>query len=153
MLTLLCCTGTWATGELNGLFTINASGDKVQFSQGNLQATYDGSAWSWAFAENQWDYIGGRTNSGSEPQTGNNYINGNGTTYSSDHIDHTYARVDKPGQPGYLTDKGTAGINTVIADDNSNKPYYSLDGRKLSGTPTSKGVYIRNGRKVLVKYY
>ena len=80
-------------------------------------------------------------------------VGGNGTTYSSDHIDHTYARVDKPGQPGYLTDKGTAGINTVIADDNSNKPYYSLDGRKLSGTPTSKGVYIRNGRKVLVKYY
>lgn len=80
-------------------------------------------------------------------------VGGNGTTYSSDHIDHAYACVDKPGQPGYLTDKSTAGINPVIADDNSNKPYYSLDGRKLSGTPTSKGVYIRNGRKVLVKYY
>ena len=25
---------------------------------GNLQATYNGTSWSWAFAENQWDYIG-----------------------------------------------------------------------------------------------
>lgn len=45
-------------GLLAGKFTINASGDQVQFSKGNLQATYDGSAWTWAFAANQWDYIG-----------------------------------------------------------------------------------------------
>ncbi|MBO4612195.1 MAG: hypothetical protein J5671_03390, partial [Bacteroidaceae bacterium] len=45
-------------GALSGKFTINGSGDKVRFSQGNLQATYDGSSWSWAFATNQWDYIG-----------------------------------------------------------------------------------------------
>ena len=45
-------------GAIKGLFTINAAGDKVYFSKGNLQATYNGSAWSWAFAENQWDYIG-----------------------------------------------------------------------------------------------
>lgn len=43
---------------LPGKFTINASGDQVQFSKGNLQATYNGSAWTWAFAANQWDYIG-----------------------------------------------------------------------------------------------
>lgn len=43
---------------LPGKFTINASGDQVRFSQGNLQATYNGSTWTWAFAENQWDYIG-----------------------------------------------------------------------------------------------
>lgn len=45
-------------GPLAGKFTINAGGDKVSFSQGNLQATYNGSSWSWAFATNQWDYIG-----------------------------------------------------------------------------------------------
>lgn len=38
MLTLLCCCmGMWAEGELNGEFTISASGGKVKFSQGNLQ--------------------------------------------------------------------------------------------------------------------
>ena len=41
-----------------GAFTINESGDKVLFAPGNLQATYNGSNWTWAFAENQWDYIG-----------------------------------------------------------------------------------------------
>lgn len=50
--------GAWATGELNGAFTINASGDRVVFSKGNLQATYDGTSWSWGFAKNQWDFIG-----------------------------------------------------------------------------------------------
>ena len=38
-------------------FTV-ASGTKVNFSKGNLQATYNGSTWSWGFAEHQWDYIG-----------------------------------------------------------------------------------------------
>ena len=61
-------------GALAGQFSINADGDKVYFSQGNLQATYDGSAWTWAFAEHQWDYIGGRSEEGSETQTGNNYV-------------------------------------------------------------------------------
>ena len=50
---LCCCTGMWASsipGALSGRFTINASGEKVVFSQGNLQ--YVG---TWQFAENQWD--------------------------------------------------------------------------------------------------
>ena len=56
LLTLLCCnTGAWATGELNGLFTINASGDKVQFSKGNLQYVDE----NYQFAEHQYDYFGG----------------------------------------------------------------------------------------------
>lgn len=43
-------------GALNGLFTINANGDKVNFSQGNLQ--YRASSHTWRFAENQWDFVG-----------------------------------------------------------------------------------------------
>ena len=30
-------------------------------------------------------------------------VGGNGTTYDSNHIDNEYARIDKPGQPGYFT--------------------------------------------------
>ena len=29
--------------------------------------------------------------------------------------------------------------------------YYTLDGRKLEGKPTAKGMYIVNGRKVIIK--
>lgn len=43
-------------GILPGTFSV-ADGSRAHFSQGNLQATYDGS-WTWAFAENQYDYIG-----------------------------------------------------------------------------------------------
>ncbi|MBQ9346977.1 MAG: BspA family leucine-rich repeat surface protein [Oscillibacter sp.] len=32
-------------------------------------------------------------------------IGGNGTTYDTDHTDGEYARIDKPGAPGYFTDK------------------------------------------------
>lgn len=42
---------------LSGVFSVSDS-KKVSFSKGNLQATYDGSDWTWAFAANQWDYIG-----------------------------------------------------------------------------------------------
>lgn len=43
-------------GMLPGTFSV-ASGSRVHFSQGNLQATYDG-IWTWAFAMNQYDYVG-----------------------------------------------------------------------------------------------
>jgi hypothetical protein len=29
--------------------------------------------------------------------------------------------------------------------------WYSLDGRKLSGKPSAKGIYVRNGRKFIIK--
>lgn len=43
-------------GALIGKFTVNADGDQVCFSQGNLQ--YQASTHTWRFAENQWDYVG-----------------------------------------------------------------------------------------------
>ena len=33
---------------------------------------------------------------------------GNGTTFDANHIDAEYARIDKPGQPGYFTEKGSS---------------------------------------------
>jgi hypothetical protein len=44
-------------GALSGVFSVGDT-KKVYFSKGNLQATYNGSSWSWAFAANQYDYIG-----------------------------------------------------------------------------------------------
>ena len=42
---------------------------KAYIAKSNLQATYDGSTWTWHFAEHPWDYAG----------TDNNKINGYGT--------------------------------------------------------------------------
>ena len=56
-------------GVLSGKFKVNSSGKQVNFSQGNLQATYNGSSYTWDFAENQYDYVGnaqGNTTIGSQ---------------------------------------------------------------------------------------
>ena len=47
-------------GALTGRFTINADGDQVIFSQGNLQ--YQPSTQTWRFAEHQWEFVGDATN-------------------------------------------------------------------------------------------
>ena len=50
------------------------------------------------------------------------------------------------------TDSETTSIATdliVLGDESA--AWYSLDGRKLSQKPTEKGVYIVNGRKVVIK--
>ena len=49
-------TTTRVEGAISGLFRIGD--DLVYFSKGNLQATYDGNSWNWAFAANQYNYIG-----------------------------------------------------------------------------------------------
>lgn len=75
-------------GVLHGKFAINASGDKVYFSQGNLQAVCASAddngntqeLWTWRFAANQWDYIGAAT--------ANNAINGNGSVSVAGTVDY-----------------------------------------------------------------
>ena len=46
---------------------------------------------------------------------------------------------------------GTTGIRTIDNGLTDNGSWYSLDGRKFNGKPTSKGVYINNGKKVILK--
>lgn len=35
--------------------------------------------------------------------------------------------------------------------DNGADTWYTIDGRKLSGKPTKKGIYIQNGKKHVIK--
>ncbi len=57
-------------GAINGKFTINANGDKVYFSKGNLQ--YNKTTQVWSFMEHQYDIV--ETN---EQNVGENYANQN----------------------------------------------------------------------------
>ncbi len=58
--------------------------------------------------------------------------------------------------------EGTTGVNEALGDEGdalthgskneeSAGAWYDMSGRKLSGLPSAKGVYIHNGRKVVVK--
>ena len=46
---------------------------------------------------------------------------------------------------------GIISINGSGFNINGSDAWYTLDGRKLDGKPTTKGLYINNGRKVMIK--
>lgn len=49
-------------------------------------------------------------------------------------------------------DEETTGIISVTAGQRStDDATYTLDGRRINGLPTQKGMYIQNGRKVIIK--
>jgi arabinogalactan endo-1,4-beta-galactosidase len=46
----------------------------------------------------------------------------------------------------------TSGISTINREPlTTDAAWYTLDGRRLTGQPTAKGIYIHNGKKLLVK--
>ena len=51
----------------------------------------------------------------------------------------------------YPLDDHIAGITDGIQADEILSPLYDLQGRRLDSQPTNKGIYIQNGRKVVVK--
>ncbi len=44
-------------------------------------------------------------------------------------------------------------INNIVTDDDDHdsNDWYSLSGQRLGGKPSKKGIYVRNGRKVMVR--
>jgi hypothetical protein len=54
-----------------------------------------------------------------------------------------------------LTDEEMTDIksirNSQLTIENEAGAWYTLDGRKLSGKPAQKGIYIHNGKKVAIK--
>ncbi len=50
-------------------------------------------------------------------------------------------------------DDSTLGVTTPLSDKRGagGEAWYSLDGRRLQGKPAQKGVYINNGKKIVIK--
>ena len=73
---------------ISGKFSVSST-KQVYFSKGNLRATTTdlGAHWTWAFATNQWDKIGGKDQDGNGTSTGNNYIDGDGTLSANGTVD------------------------------------------------------------------
>ena len=48
--------------------------------------------------------------------------------------------------------EGTTGVDaSLVNSEEVNSVWYDLNGRKLNGKPAQKGVYIKNGKKIVVK--
>ena len=97
-------------GALPGKFTINGSGNKVMFSQGNLRANFN-TSWTWSFFPDQWGYVGNASN--------NTNITGNGTVSTAS----DYLYVDLFGWVGASsswTDAAKYGISKSTATNAEN---------------------------------
>ena len=61
----------------------------------------------------------------------------------------------QPSSPGYFSvvEMTETGIETLSTSrlQPSSPGYFSLSGRHLPSLPTQKGIYIKDGRKVLIK--
>lgn len=53
--------------------------------------------------------------------------------------------------PAPTNDELAAGIGSVEKSDDAASTWYSLDGTKVTGQPTQSGIYVVNGKKVMVK--
>lgn len=68
-----------------------------------------------------------------------------------------YARYFPGTDPGptdlwyYYSGSEPSGIEGVNHEVITDSRYYTLDGKRIDGRPTQKGIYIKNGRKVVVK--
>ena len=66
-----------------------------------------------------------------------------------------YLLMDRPEAPQYLYfNFDTTSVSEklrVKSEEFATAQWYSLDGRKLSGSPAKKGMYILNGKKMVVK--
>jgi M6 family metalloprotease-like protein len=63
----------------------------------------------------------------------------------------TNIRVADDGTVSFDFMKGSTGINAVVDTQSNDNCWYDLLGRRLTGKPTRKGVYIQESRKILVK--
>ena len=117
-------------GLLTGVFSVSST-TKVQFSSGNLQATYDGTKWTWDFAANQWDYIGNAA--------GNTSINGNGTISGTGTVDLF----------GWVATTSTVLTGTPAKYGISNSTTSGDFGSDAADTPNNWGENLGAGWRVL----
>ena len=45
----------------------------------------------------------------------------------------------------------TTGISEIVNSKSSNGKYFTVGGTELQGKPSQRGIYIQNGRKVVIK--
>jgi alpha-amylase len=106
------------------------------------QASNGNTVWKWT-----WDGTKQKNSSATQPAK---IIFNNTGQPQTENLDFT--------QAGYYTVDGLYGvvtataINKIVSSKSVNrKYYYTLQGHRLNGRPTTKGVYVHNGKKQVIK--
>ena len=114
------------TLDLSSFNTANVTDMRYMFDECRaLKTIMVGSGWT----------VAGVTSSEDMFATCTNLVGGQGTTYTSNYRDKTYARVDGGySNPGYLTDKGSP--YAVLSTDGKTLTFYA-DGKRLQHSETT----------------
>ena len=100
---------------------------------GNLQTIYASSSWSTAAVTNSEGMFWNCTS----------LVGGQGTTYSSDHNDATYAHLDGgPSNPGYFSDKNSPMAYACYTSSNTTLTFY-YDNQRYSRTGTTYNLNMK----------
>ena len=59
--------------------------------------------------------------------------------------------VNNSNYVGLTFDDEIDGINDIAIEKNTNKEWFTIDGIKLNAAPQQKGIYIKDGKKVVIK--
>ena len=72
-------------------------------------------------------------------------------TIPAGHVYLTNPAPEKTRSAYLLGNGDTTGMEMLRLNETDTDVWYSLDGRRLSTMPTRKGIYIKNGKKVVIK--
>ncbi len=141
---------TW-TSTIHCWAWTNTPSDNFTYSENHnwpgvsctLLGTHDNGNKVW-----KWTWDGTRQNNTSATQPAFIIFNNNGSPQTNDMAFQNGGYYTKDGLRGVA-----AGIGAIAADDqrSASSATYDLQGRRLSGQPARKGLYIRGGRILLVK--
>ncbi len=141
-------------GAINGKFTINADGDQVYFSQGNLQ--YQASTGTWRFAEHQYDHIldaVGNTTAASDRATQSDWIDlfgwGTGNNPSTASLDNGEYNTFHEWGDNAISNGGNEASSGWRTMTDAEWTYLFANNRwgfaSISGTSTIYGIVLEPG--------
>ena len=127
--------------------SVNVKGTNTTFaSNGNLTGTYERIEWT----TDQTDIFGFAAQDDGDVKQGQFVLVGAGAWLPPF---RAYLKVanSSSARLRVVIDGDTESITTVGLGHTAPGAWYTLDGQKLSGTPTAKGIYINNGKKIIVR--
>lgn len=136
------------TVDLQDVYRINKvilTWEPAYAKQYQLQTSLDGTTWQTVRTVTLNDLPAGGRDVQTIPETETRYVRMQGIKRATGYGYSLYELEV------YGTEKVSTGLHSIGKGQWTIDNYYSLDGRRLTGRPNTKGIYIYNGRKVVVK--